>query len=91
MEATYHIPTDEIKLQKMLEKVTKKAGKENITIHGDKNSGTFFGTTVLGRIAGTYKTDIKQGKLTVTLQQKPSLVPSVILRKAMAGVFGIEQ
>lgn len=91
MEATFPIPKDETKLRKMMETVTKKAEKESINIRGDTHSGTFDGLTILGRIYGTYKTDIKKGMLTVTLSQKPALVPATILRKAMAGVFGVSQ
>jgi hypothetical protein len=69
----------------LFDRARKEALKEGITITGDTKTGDFSGGTILGTIAGTYRTDDRQIHITIT--RKPLLVPKTILRRVLEGFF----
>ena len=85
MQGVFEIPADPKRKEALFARARKEAAKEGINLSGTIDKGTFSGVSIIGTIEGTYKT--KGTKLTVDVTKKPFLVPNIVLRKILAGVF----
>lgn len=85
MEGAFLIPADPKARLDLFDKARKEALKEGITLTGDTKTGAFSGSTLLGNVAGTYRTD--DDFVYVNVTKKPIIVPWLILRKVLEGFF----